>query len=120
MIGALDFKGEITVIGKLLLQLRIEPFLGRAIVQAIICEEIVKKTDFGDKWLRSKWKEAEIKKLSNIRTIVVQILSMVINSSNIFSNFNQYNRNRDRIEEIKFKKFSDERGDFFYLHNIYD
>jgi hypothetical protein len=32
MIGALNYAGEITVIGRLLLQLRIEPFLGRAIV----------------------------------------------------------------------------------------
>lgn len=32
MIGAINFQGEITTIGKLLLQLRIEPFLGRAIV----------------------------------------------------------------------------------------
>jgi HrpA-like RNA helicase len=32
MIGALSFTGDITKIGRLLLQLRIEPFLGRAIV----------------------------------------------------------------------------------------
>lgn len=55
MIGALDFKGDVTIIGKLLLQLRIEPFLGRAIVQAIICEEIIKNTDFADKNLRKRW-----------------------------------------------------------------
>jgi hypothetical protein len=45
---------------------------------------------------------------------------MVINSSNIFANFGQFNKCSDQLDKIKFNKFSDERGDFFYLQNIYD
>ena len=45
---------------------------------------------------------------------------MVINSSNVFTFLTQFDKNRDNIDEVKFKKFSDERGDFFYLLNIYD
>ena len=41
---------------------------------------------------------------------------MVLNSSNLFyGNINL----RDRIEEIKYTKFSNQKGDFFYLSNIY-
>ena len=45
---------------------------------------------------------------------------MVINSSNIFTFLTQFDKNRDNLDSIKFKKFSDQRGDFFYLLNIYD
>jgi hypothetical protein len=41
---------------------------------------------------------------------------MVMSASNLFSgNINL----RDRIEEIKYAQFSDQKGDFFYLSNIY-
>ncbi len=45
---------------------------------------------------------------------------MVINSSNVFTFLNQFDKDRDNLDQVKFSKFSDGRGDFFYLLNIYD
>jgi hypothetical protein len=44
---------------------------------------------------------------------------MVINSSTIFSSSFDYKKYGQRVDEIKFHQFSDDRGDFFYLQNIY-
>lgn len=49
MIGGLSEKAEITTIGKLLLHLHVEPFLGRSIVEALVCEHIIKQTNFLDR-----------------------------------------------------------------------
>lgn len=41
---------------------------------------------------------------------------MVMNSANLFlGNINL----RDRIEEVKYAHFSNQKGDFFYLSNLY-
>ena len=50
-------------------------------------------------------------------TSVVEILSMVVNSSQLF-----YNKSEDRedISRTKYEEFNDDEGDFFFLHNIYN
>lgn len=54
--------------------------------------------------------------LKDIKSYVIEILCMVINSTNLFyGNPKLY----DRIDEIKYTKFSNQKGDFFYLSNIY-
>jgi hypothetical protein len=49
MIGGLTDDGSISTVGKLLLQLHVEPFLGRSIVEALICEYLIKQTNFLEK-----------------------------------------------------------------------
>ena len=96
MIGGLSEEKAITTIGKLLLKLNIEPFLGRSIVEALICEYVVKQTNFlqaEENHFRS-WKQKEVDNLKSVKSYVVEILCMVMNSSNLFyGNINI----RDRI-----------------------
>jgi HrpA-like RNA helicase len=46
MIGGLSESSEITTVGRLLLRLHVEPFLGRSIVEAIVCDHIIQNTSF--------------------------------------------------------------------------
>ncbi len=117
MIGGLNDKEQITTVGRLLIQLHIEPFLGRSIIEAIILDYIARNTNYINIEDHFKtWEFKDIGLLRSLKSNVIEILCMVINSSNLFyGNINL----RDRIEQIKYTKFADEKGDFFYLSNIY-
>ena len=66
---------------------------------------MIKQTNFlqAERNHFSTWKTGDIDGIKSVKTYVVEILCMVMNASNLFyGNINL----RDRIEEIKYHKFS--------------
>lgn len=59
MIGGLTSAGDITTIGRLLLQLQIEPFLGRSVVEAMLVDAILNNSDFIKREM-SDWPKNEL------------------------------------------------------------
>lgn len=57
----------------------------------------------------------ELDKRGLVQTITV-LLSLLINFSNLFF---IKPAEREKGESVKYKEFSDEEGDFFFLDNIY-
>jgi HrpA-like RNA helicase len=105
MIGCLDGKEYITSIGRFLVKIPIEPFLARSIIEGLLMESVIEKT-----------KKKNAKKTELTRSII-EILCMVLSAGNLFRIQENF---RELAEKVKYKHFSHEKGDFFFLRNIYD
>jgi len=85
LIGALEGKDEtITRIGELLVKIPIDPFLSRAIVEALIFERILGHEKYSKHYQQLSTQEIQsIPEKSLVETVTV-ILSLLINFSNLF------------------------------------
>lgn len=96
LIGCLDYRQEITAIGRSIVRIPIEPLLSRAIIDALLIE-----------------------KLDHSRRIVsrvIKILAIVANSQSVFYSAED---TREICEQNKFNEFAEQSGDFFSLLNVY-
>lgn len=85
MIGALEPKFErVTKIGELLIKLPIEPFLSRAIIEAIMFDKALKSLNFRGTLKLMPKDQLELTLERGVISTVIEILSMIINFSNLF------------------------------------
>jgi HrpA-like RNA helicase len=96
LIGCLDYRQEITPIGRNIVRIPIEPLLSRAIIDAILLEKL----------------DRSRKVLSR----VIKVLAIIANSQSIFYSNED---TREICETAKFNEFAEESGDFFSLLNVY-
>lgn len=118
MLNCLEQKSErITPIGEFLVKLPLEPFLARAIFEAMLMEEVIKtkKNRIMEALSMNNQQKGELENVSLIED-TIRILCMIISASNLFF---VRQEERQMADQKKFEKLADPDGDFFFLLNIY-
>lgn len=107
MIGCLDQKEKITTIGSFLVKIPIEPFLARAIIEGLLMEKTLSMKEYNKL----------DRKYSDLTEPVIEILCMILSAGNLFRITENF---KELGDYAKYKHFSHEKGDFFFLKNIFD